>query len=40
MIDKVLFVGQIFGLDILMDMRGLRPPEAENHIISRRSEWL
>ena len=34
MADKVLFLGQIFEMEILMDLHVLRSPESENHIFS------
>ena len=32
MVKKVLFVGQIFEIEILVDLHFLRTPESENHI--------
>ena len=37
MADKVLFLGQIFEMEILMDLQILRFHESENHIFSIRS---
>ena len=35
MVEKELFLGQIFELEILMDSHVLRSPESENHIFSK-----
>ena len=37
MAEKELFWGQIFEMEILMDLHVLRSPESENHIFSG---WL
>ena len=37
MSEKVLFMGQIFKLEILLNLQVLRSPESENHVFSR---WL
>ena len=34
MVEKVLFWGQIFEIEILMDLQILSSPESENHIFS------
>ena len=34
MIEKVLFLGEIFEMEILMDLHVMRAPESENHILS------
>ena len=34
MIEKVLFLGQIFEMKILLDLHVLRAPESKNHIFS------
>ena len=33
-VEKALFWGQIFEMEILMDLHVLRTPESENHIFS------
>ena len=33
-VEKVLFWGQIFEMEILMDLHVLRSPESENHIFN------
>ena len=33
-VEKVLFLNQIFKMEILMDLHVLRSPESENHIFS------
>ena len=30
--EKVLFLGQFSGMEILMDLHALKAPESENHI--------
>ena len=32
--EKILFLGQIFEMEILMDLHVMRTPESENHIFS------
>ena len=34
MAEKVLFLGEIFEMEILMDLHALISPESENHIFS------
>ena len=34
MVEKVLFLGQIFELEILMGLHVMRTPESKNHIFS------
>ena len=34
MVEKVLLLGQIFEMEIIMDLHVLRSPESENHIFS------
>ena len=34
MVKKILFQGQIFEIEILMDLHAMRTPESENHIYS------
>ena len=34
-VEKVLFLGQIFEMEILMDLHVLRSPESENLIFSK-----
>ena len=34
MLDKVLFLGQIFETEIFMDLLVFKSPESENHIFS------
>ena len=33
-VEKVLFSGKIFEIEILMDLHVLRPPKSEKHIFS------
>ena len=33
-VEKVLFLSQIFEVEILMDLHVVRSPESENHIFS------
>ena len=40
MVEKVLFWGQIFKMEILMDLNVMRFPEPENHIFSFWFVWL
>ena len=40
MAEKVLFLGQLFEMEILMDLHVLRSPESENHIFSVWSEYV
>ena len=35
MVEKVLLLGQIFKMEILMDLHVFRAPESENHIFSK-----
>ena len=37
MVERILFWGQIFEMEILMNLQVLRSPESENHVFSR---WL
>ena len=37
MVKNVLFLGQIFEMEILMDFHAMRAPLSENHIFSIRS---
>ena len=34
MVEKILFSGQIFEIEILIDWQVLRSPESENHILA------
>ena len=34
MVEKVLFLGQIFEMEIFMDLHGMRSPEYKNHSFS------
>ena len=40
MVEKVLFLGQIFGMEILMDLHVMKFPKFENHIFSVWSVYL
>ena len=39
-VEKLLYLGQIFEMEILMDLHVLRSPESENHIFSKWSVCL
>ena len=39
-VEKVLFLSQIFEVEILMDLHVLRSPESENHIFSKWSVYM
>ena len=34
MVEKVLFLGQLFEMEILMDLHAMRSSESENHVFS------
>ena len=34
MVEKILFLGQIFEMEILVDLQVMKSPESENHICS------
>ena len=40
MVQKVLFSGQFFEAEVLMDLNVLKSPEFENHIFSGQSEYV
>ena len=40
MVEKTLFLGQTFEIEILIDLHVLRPPESENHIFIGRSIYM
>ena len=40
MVEKVLFLGQIFEVEILMDLHVMRTPESKNYIFSAWSVYV